>query len=161
MLPAASDLSTELLVVTVLFGCIFVKISTLDLLYYKIPNILSGTLALTGIITVFGMDVSMLFSHMLSGFISFLLFFWLGAYLFRRLQQEAFGIGDAKLIGACTIWIGPMGIPSALFIASFLACMMALFTKLAQKLYPKSKVAFGPYLCIGTYIVWLYGPLTI
>ena len=57
-------------------------------------------------------------------------------------------------------WLGLDGLPSVLLIASLTALLFAGGAHLSgHKVEAGTRVAFGPFLAFGTWIVWLYGPL--
>ena len=53
------------------------------------------------------------------------------------------------------------GLPSVILISSLAALVAALF-QAARKggLSLTDRMPFGTFLCFGTWLVWLYGPLT-
>lgn len=82
--------------------------------------------------------------------------------VYRRLRRrDGLGLGDAKLLAAGGAWVGWQGLPSALL----LACMATLGWVLVEGWWRRVGVAldrripFGPGLCLGIWLVWLYGPL--
>jgi leader peptidase (prepilin peptidase)/N-methyltransferase len=91
------------------------------------------------------------------GFASFALVQW----LYRRLRQrEGLGCGDVKLLAAAGAWVSWEGLPSVVLIAALFGLGMALFGSLrGRKVALDQRLAFGPGLCLGTWLVWLYGPL--
>jgi len=97
------------------------------------------------------------------GAVAGLTLFWAVAAIFRRVRgYDGLGGGDAKLFAASGAWLGWMGLPSVLVIASGAALVGVGVLKLAGKSnLSRTEIAFGPYLCIGFWLVWLYGPLTI
>ena len=81
--------------------------------------------------------------------------------IYRRLRhRDGLGLGDAKLLGAGGAWIAWQGLPSVLL----LACMATLGWVLLEGwwrggLTLDRRIPFGPGLCLGIWLVWLYGPL--
>ncbi|MCZ6586367.1 MAG: A24 family peptidase [Alphaproteobacteria bacterium] len=90
------------------------------------------------------------------------LFLVVGA-TFRRLRgYEGLGGGDAKLFAAAGAWVGWPGLPSVLLIASVAALAVVLVMIAAgRRGMAHQEIAFGPYLCVGFWIVWLYGPRVV
>ena len=89
--------------------------------------------------------------------------FLIVAHTFRRLRgYEGLGGGDAKLFAAAGAWLGWHGLASVLLIASVaaLAVIVAMMAT-GRRGVTREEIAFGPYLCFGFWIVWLYGPLVI
>jgi len=80
---------------------------------------------------------------------------------YRRLRgREGLGFGDVKLLAAAGAWVGWDGLPSVMAIAALSGLAVAALQGLRSgKLSASSKLAFGPYLCLGLWLVWLYGAL--
>lgn len=74
--------------------------------------------------------------------------------------REGIGLGDAKLLAAAGAWVGWPGLPSVVLIAALAALAATLIRHIPRGSIPLTeRVPFGSSLCIGTWIVWLYGPL--
>ncbi len=83
-------------------------------------------------------------------------------WLYRRLRgREGLGLGDAKLLAASGAWVTWTGLPSVVLIAAAAGLGLALVMHLrGERLTFSQRLAFGPALCLGTWLVWLYGPIT-
>ena len=80
----------------------------------------------------------------------------------RATGRDGLGLGDVKLFAAAGAWVGWLGLPSVLLIgaASGLAAACTLrWIKGSDG--PSEPVAFGPYLALGLWITWLYGPVNV
>ncbi|MFN3312446.1 MAG: prepilin peptidase [Hyphomonas sp.] len=81
--------------------------------------------------------------------------------VYRRLRGvDGLGRGDAKLLGAIGGWVGLAGIPPVLLIASLSAILATLATSLVrrQSVSGQTAIAFGPWIALGGYVVWLLPP---
>lgn len=89
-------------------------------------------------------------------------FFALVRWLYRRLRgREGLGLGDAKLLAASGAWITWNGLPSVVLIAAAMGLAVALIMAWGgERLTLHQRIPFGPALCLGTWLVWLYGPIT-
>lgn len=67
------------------------------------------------------------------------------------------GYGDVKLMAAVGILLGVKGVIFAAFAGIVIGCFAAIIMKVKQTYGWKSEIAFGPYLCIGTYLSMLVG----
>ena len=141
---------------TVLLFALCVSIAIIDLERFRIPNALNSALAIIGIVALLEQIPKLLILHTFSAGIAFLLTYLISEIIFRRTGKDWLGIGDAKFIGAATIWIGPFGLPSMLLIASLTAIPYALLVDRQNKGMP-----FGPFLCLGLISVWLHGPIML
>jgi leader peptidase (prepilin peptidase)/N-methyltransferase len=67
------------------------------------------------------------------------------------------GGGDIKLIAMGGLLLGWKATLVAFFIASIIGGIVAILLVLLKQQGRKSLIAFGPYLCLGIYIAFLYG----
>jgi leader peptidase (prepilin peptidase) / N-methyltransferase len=81
--------------------------------------------------------------------------------LYRALRgREGLGLGDAKLFAAGGAWVGFAGLPGVILIGCFAALAWALVQcALRRKISGDMRLAFGPFLALGIWVIWLYGPL--
>jgi leader peptidase (prepilin peptidase) / N-methyltransferase len=93
------------------------------------------------------------------------LFMALIAKTFRHIRGiDGLGLGDAKLFGAAGAWLGLLALPSILLIAAATALLTIIpaHRMLGQKRpLAVTPIPFGPYLAGATWIVALYGPLSL
>jgi leader peptidase (prepilin peptidase)/N-methyltransferase len=66
-------------------------------------------------------------------------------------------------MAAAGAWVGLAALPALLLLGCLTALAMAAATTLARaKRRPAEEpIAFGPHLCLATWVVWLYGPPAI
>lgn len=79
------------------------------------------------------------------------------AYFWRQTRgYEGIGLGDAKLLAAGGAWVGAIGLPMILLVASTAGLLVALTVSQITR-YPQDRaaIAFGPCLGLGTWIVWV------
>lgn len=74
-------------------------------------------------------------------------------------RREGMGLGDVKLLAAAGAWVSWQGLPSAVLIAAVSGLALALLRHGRNGIFLDEAVPFGTYLCLGTWIVWLYGPI--
>ena len=67
------------------------------------------------------------------------------------------GGGDIKLIANTGLLLGYKATLVAFFIASILGGLVAVYLLVTKQKERKSLIAFGPYLCIGIFLAYLYG----
>jgi leader peptidase (prepilin peptidase)/N-methyltransferase len=73
---------------------------------------------------------------------------------------KGLGMGDAKLAAAAGAWTSWTGAPSVVLLACAAAFLFVLGRMLGGRpIGARDRLAFGPYLCLGLWLVWLYGPL--
>lgn len=67
------------------------------------------------------------------------------------------GGGDIKLMAVSGLLLGLQASLVAFFIGAILGGSMAVYLLVTKQTQMKSLIAFGPYLCIGIFISFLYG----
>ena len=78
----------------------------------------------------------------------------------RVRAREGIGIGDAKLMAAAGAWVSWEGLPTVLLLAAGVGLVFSLAEAVRKREFlPQQALAFGPYIALGFWTVWLYGPL--
>jgi leader peptidase (prepilin peptidase)/N-methyltransferase len=159
-LSAAMVLSGWLLWASLVLGWTLLTLAAIDLRHYFLPDRLTLPLIPIGLAVAYAIDPAKLAEHAI-GAAAGIVVFALIALLYRRLRgREGLGLGDAKLLGAGGAWLGWQALPSVVALAAAIALALALAGALAGgKLSATTKIAFGPYLALAIWVVWLYGPL--
>lgn len=141
-------------------GWLLLALAAADWRTYLLPDPLVLTLALAGFGASALLMPASLIDHVIGAGAGFFVF-WAAAALYRRWRgREGLGFGDAKLLGALGAWISWEGLPSAVLIAAVAALSAALLRGLRRgQLSADDRLPFGPFLALGGWIVWLYGPL--
>jgi leader peptidase (prepilin peptidase)/N-methyltransferase len=159
---AALVLSGWLLWASLALGWTLLALAAIDLRHYLLPDALTLPLIAAGLAMAWLIEPARLGDHALgaaAGFIGFAVIAW----SYRRLRgREGLGRGDAKLLGAGGAWLGWQALPSVVALAAVVALAVALAgALLGAKLGTTTKIAFGPYLALAIWLVWLYGPLVL
>jgi leader peptidase (prepilin peptidase)/N-methyltransferase len=165
---SASLATGWLMWVSCAFGWTLLALAAVDWRDYRLPDFLTLPLIPAGLAVHYAMTPtgalslrpeSLLSSIIgaVSGGVFVLLVRWIYAALRRR---EGIGLGDAKLFTATGAWVGWQGLPSVLLLAALLGLASTLLRYAGKTtLRPDDRVPFGTFLCLGAWIVWLYGPL--
>jgi len=142
-------------IIFISFGII---IFAIDAFHKIIPNVLSYTLIIIGIIfsLIPGTDIG-LKSSLLGGAAGFVIFLIIGAAVSAAVKKDALGGGDIKLIAAIGTFIGIIGNVVVIFLSSFIA----LFTILLTRKDLKEEFPYGPFLIIGAVFYILFGDLML
>ena len=159
---AQGEMASETIAASIILGGGLALASAIDLRSFRLPDAITLTLAVTGLV--------------LTGLLHWEPSLWwralavIGGYGFVRAIDLAYlslrgrmgiGQGDAKLFAATGAWLGPEGLPTAMLYA----CATALLFVAARHLTgtpmtAKQRIAFGPFIAGGTWLVWLWGPIT-
>lgn len=146
-----------LVVLTVLFGWLLLALAAIDLRTFLLPDALNAAVLLLGGVMLAWTQPPDWPLHVAGAVIGFGLL-WGVELAYRRLRgRDGLGRGDAKLLGAAGIWIGIEGLAPALLIASLAGIAAALILSLrdSKALSGQSAIAFGPWIALGGYIVWM------
>ncbi len=154
--------------VTCAFGWALLALAAIDWREHRLPDFLTLPLIPAGLAVQYALAPASPFVLQpnslaagavgaVAGYVFILLIRWAYAALRHR---EGIGLGDAKLFAAAGAWVGWLGLPSVLLVAALSGLAYALLRYRGNNTFrPDDRVAFGTFLCLGTWIVWLYGPL--
>lgn len=141
-------------------GWLLLALAAADWRTYLLPDPLVLAVAAGGVAATALLMPEALLDH-IGGAVAGFLVFWAAAALYRRWRgRDGLGLGDAKLLGALGAWVSWEGLPSTVLIAAATALLAALLQGLRRgRLGGGDRLPFGPFLALGGWIVWLYGPL--
>ena len=150
---------TWLLLAALMLGWTLCMLSAIDLLAFRLPDILTLPLLVVGLLLCFWLPDHDPLGHAAGAAAGFLILYAIAAVYRRIRSREGLGLGDAKLAGAAGAWLGWQALPSVLLIA----CAFALTWTGASvvrhgRAAAAERIAFGLPLCGAFWLVWLYGP---
>jgi len=159
---AATVFSGWLLWVSCVLGWTLLALAVIDHKHFLLPDILTLPLIPFGLIATWANDSSSVLDHVI-GAAAGLGFVVVLREVYRRLRgREGMGLGDGKLLAASGAFVSWQGLPSVILIASFAALAIALLKFLrGSSIALGDRMPFGTFLCLATWIVWLYGPLMV
>jgi leader peptidase (prepilin peptidase)/N-methyltransferase len=150
--PNTLDLIRSLLILILLY------LSYIDLRSFRLPDIVTLPLILTGI--VFNLLSPVGFTDTSSAVIGAVLGYgslWLLNHLYRLTKkQDGIGMGDAKLLAALGAWLGWAALPSILLIASISGLIGGLIYLRWRKKSTHHAFPFGPFLAFAGIIELLW-----
>jgi leader peptidase (prepilin peptidase)/N-methyltransferase len=135
-------------------------LALIDYRHYLLPDGLTLPLVALGLVAAWLDDPAELAAHVIgavAGYAAFLLI----ALAYRRLRgREGLGQGDAKLLAVAGAWVSWQGLPSVVLLGAGATLGLLLWQRWrGGALRLDQRVPFGPGLCLGLWLVWLYGPL--
>jgi leader peptidase (prepilin peptidase)/N-methyltransferase len=147
------------LAASAMLAAALIALSVIDWLTFRLPDAITLPLILAGpaLALAFGWDgVPWRFASAAAGFLAL----FAVAHGYRALRGRAgLGLGDAKLFAAAGAWLGMEGLPSVLLWACVMAlCGVVLAMSLGRAVKATSRIPFGPFLALGFWAVWLFGP---
>jgi len=143
-------------------GWTLLALAMIDQRHMILPDVLNLPLIPAGL-AVAALTGEEVFIHHLAGAAAGAASLGAIAWIYRhRTRREGLGLGDVKLFAAAGAWVGWQGLPSVLLIGAgtglAAACLLAWIKGGGATREP---VAFGPYLALGLWITWLYGPVDL
>lgn len=136
-----------------------IRLSIIDFKTHRLPNHLVGwfvaveilIIGLTGwmasdfarLLTALGLAATAMISYVL-------------LYL---LSRGSLGMGDVKFafpLGLCVGWYSPGNWLAAIFVSFLIAGLVAVIGLVTKRITRKSRLAFGPYMFLGTFLVCLF-----
>ena len=159
---AYSDMGAEALAASVVLGGGLALASAIDLRTFRLPDAITLTLAAAGLALAWLLqwEPSLLWraSAAVGGY-TFIRAIDL-AYKFVR-GRNGIGQGDAKLFAVAGAWLGPEGLPTTLLYACAAALLFVAACQLSGRpMTAAHRIAFGPFLGLGIWLVWIWGPIT-
>ncbi len=156
---ASAVVSGWLLPVSCGLGWALLTLAAIDGRHFLLPDVLTLPLIAAGLAVAYGIDPGLVAGHALAALAGFAVFAAVGL-IYRRLRhREGMGLGDAKLMAAAGAWLGWQALPGLVVIAALAALAVALAHSVrGARLAATTRVAFGSYLALAFWLVWLYGP---
>jgi leader peptidase (prepilin peptidase)/N-methyltransferase len=143
--------SWPLALAAVVLTGICLAVSVIDLRVRRIPNVLVAALAVWAVVQgrILGEpDLAVALMGGLVGGGIFALLFILG--------RGAMGAGDVKFVAAAGLLLGYPLILGAILGGIFLGGLAALVLLVTRRAGRKDAIAYGPYLALGAWAVWVY-----
>ena len=143
-------------------GWALLALAAIDARHHLLPDFLTLPLLLGGLAVNALFDWQSFAAAAIGAAAGFLFVVALRAIYDRLRGREGIGLGDAKLLAACGAWVGWDGLPSVVLAASLGGLLFALMRAARLgRLSLGERMPFGPFLCAGLWLVWLYGPLAL
>lgn len=138
-----------------------IGISCHDTRTFEIPDRLSALLALTGAVSLLWLSPGMRLDHVLAAIGLSVILYLVGVLYMRMRGQPGLGFGDVKLAFGLGLWLGVVGSIWTLLAASLsglvLLLLFATLRRTPASEITASGVAFGPFLCLSAWAIWLQG----
>jgi len=145
-----------------LFGWWLLALGWIDLRRWLLPDALTLPLILAGLAEAAWFAPAELIDRALGAVCGYLAL-RLVAWLYRMVRgADGLGGGDAKLLAAAGAWVGASGLPSVLAGAACGGLAVAgVLVLCGRELSRNSALPFGPFLALATWLVWLFGLLSL
>ena len=132
--------------------------SWIDFREMRLPDFLTLPLIAAGLLWA-GFVTHELMDGLIGASVGYALIWGLNAYWRRFKGQDGIGLGDAKLLAAAGAWLGWMGLPLVLLVASSAGLVIAGIGSITarRKQAFSGVIVFGPFLALGFWAVWSLG----
>ena len=157
---AAASVPATLLWSSCGLGWVLLTLAWIDWRELLLPDVLTLPLIPAGLVVAASVSVLPFTDHLLGAIAGGALPLALRALYFRLRGREGLGLGDVKLLAAAGAWVAWQGLVGVILIGSTVALAAVLGLAVRERrLQSQQPLAFGPFLCLGLWLVWLYGPL--
>jgi leader peptidase (prepilin peptidase) / N-methyltransferase len=143
------------------FGWTLLTLAATDLKYYLLPDFLTLPLILAGLLVAWIFDSPTLLPNAIGAGAGYLFLVVLRRLYWQLRKREGIGLGDAKLLAASGAWVSWSGLPSVILLGALAGLIFAPFEVKRAPSLSLTRIPFGTFLCLSTWIVWLYGPLSL
>ena len=138
---------------------LLLPLTLIDLDHLWLPEPLCRWGLVTGLLISSAGGVTLLSHHLIAAIAGLLALEGISALGEKALGQPALGLGDAKLAALGGAWLGGAGLTMALGLAVLSGALVGSLGRLSGRLGPRQPFAFGPFIALGIWLVWLHGPL--
>ncbi len=150
-------------------GWLLLAASVIDMRERILPDEINAAIAALGIVAaiavgqdaVTGAVMGAVVDRAIGAAVGLLVFAGFAIAYEKLRGRPGLGLGDAKLLGALGAWVGWQGLASVVVIAAGAALGTLLVGALLRRRVPQAadETRFGPFLALGGWLTWLYGPL--
>ena len=140
-------------------GWLLLALAAIDQRDFLLPDPLVLLLAVLGLSVIGLVEPDRLLAHSIGLSVGYLGFRAVIAAYRRLRRKDGLGEGDAKLMGAIGAWVGWEGLATVVFSAAVAGILGRFAGHRWNELQLETRIPFGPALCLGAWLVWLYGPL--
>ena len=146
--------------ISTLFGWTLLALALIDLRSFWLPIALTCMLGLAGLMVGWALTPLDVPDRLIGAAVGYLLLA-AAAWIYRRYRgREGLGPGDFWLFGAIGAWVGWQGLGTVLLYAGLAGLLLAAMrSRSGRSIRLEARLPFGPCLCAGAWLVWLYGPL--
>ena len=148
-------LAIELFIMLILLSALIV-ISFIDYKYMIIPNVITYSGIIIGLLSAIFFDYITIFSSLLGIVIPALILLAI-ALIFKG----GMGMGDVKLASMLGAFLGTTYTLAGIFIGSLLGSIIGLLLMGLGVMDRKDRIPFGPFICFGAVIMIFFGEFLI
>lgn len=143
-------------------GACLIVIAYVDMRRFIIPDAMNVFLAVLGIAFIIIASEGAAQDHVMGAVLGYTLLYLIHfAYLHYR-GRVGLGFGDVKFVAVIGLWLTWEALPSVILYAciSGLSCTLVAMIFI-NEIREDNPIPFGSHLALGTWIVWLTGPIKL
>ena len=152
---AATDAGGAALALAAVLAVPCIWLSLQDLADFTIPDAATLIVAATGLMGQWLFHPATLGATVVIAALVTAVFWGAGALHYRLRGQEGLGIGDAKLLGAGVLCVGPLAIWWVVLIAALGGIAIVVIGQIRRP-GPQGGIPFGPFLAYAIYVVFVF-----
>lgn len=133
-----------------------IRLSVIDFKTHRLPNQIVGWFALTELAVMIVLSLGGPYLDQLANALAIAVATTTSYLLLYFLSRGSLGMGDVKFafpLGLCVGWYSANDWLLAIFTSFLLAGLVAVIGLTSKQMTRKSRLAFGPFMCLGTAIV--------
>lgn len=159
-LPVLRSMPAAVLAASAGLGAALIALSVIDARTMRLPDAITLPLIAAGLLLAVALGWDDPLWRIAAAAAGFLTLYAL-AVLYEALRGRAgLGLGDAKLFAAAGAWLGLEGLAPVMLWASAIALLaIVIAAALRRPVSAATRIPFGPFLALGFWLVWLYGPV--
>ncbi|MGB5484752.1 prepilin peptidase [Parasphingorhabdus sp.] len=140
-----------------IFGWLLLALAALDVKHHWLPDRLTATLAVSGLMAYFLFIPPPLLDRLIGGLAGFLSLTII-ARLYKSIRgRDGLGGGDPKMLGGIGCWLGWTALPLVVIGASLVGILVAISWQLRGKsVAADSRLPFGSLMAVAAFPLWLY-----
>ena len=147
-------------ILLMILGLSFIVIFFIDLKHFIIPNLITFPMMALGFAKSFDPNLNSIFPNYINSLIGGIFGYgiiWSIIFFYKQIRnKEGMGLGDAKLFAVIGFWFGWISLPFIIFLSSVIALISVIPDLLKKSKRMSSKIAFGPYIIIGTLVYLIF-----
>lgn len=152
--------SLPMLAIAATLAGLLIGASVVDIRQLRLPDWINAAILLLGLATAALGGLAAVGWSAAAATAGFALLWLVGEVYHLVRGIRGIGLGDAKLLGAGLAHVGIGALPSVVLIAAAAALLAVAVVRLAgTRVAWHDRIAFGPFLALAIWIVWIGGPL--
>jgi len=141
-------------------GWVLLALTLIDWRDGILPDVFTLPLIPAGVVIAYLQDPSRVLACVAGALAGFATFETIRRFYRVLRGNEGLGLGDVKLMAAAGALVSYRGLPSVMLVSAITGLIAILIIAITKgRVAFEARQPFGPALCCGIWLVWLYGPV--